>query len=628
MVLCATNYLLKNAQGAFKINQLDLEQFMRYKTVTRKKPSRRDNMNWYRIDLHIHTLASHDYLEPNVSYLDILQKAELCGLDIIAFTDHNTVAGIGSLHRELEELHLLEQLKRIRPEERQQLEEYRRLSDKILLLPGFELTATFGFHVLGIFPPETSVRELEHILLNLRVPPDLLDVGSTEVGATVDVLTAYRVINEAGGIVIAAHANSTHGVAMQGFNFGGQTKIAYTQDPNLHVLEVTDLESRRRYSTANFYNGSKPEYPRRMHCIQGSDAHRVNHEASDRNRLGVGGRITEVRLPERSFTALKSLFIGNDFSRTRPFRPTQAPFDHVLAARQQGTNIVQAFHESMHRRGGYLSTILCDICAFANTNGGTLYVGVSNNPNQPAVGVTKPNEVIDTIRLEVEKRITPPLDIQFVRQETQGKKIIQISVPMGGDPPYAIDENKVYVRDETDTNLAVRDEIVALVRRNLKTDTSSISSGSSLEMTTSSEDGLPQPEETTNEVESSLSGSPKTGVEIAFREERKGKTYYSLRDLRNGNIVHNVTKKSARKLWQYAINEYETNSVDANRISWQDDVGLWKKQQRGVQVRFDLAQRDKDGKIRVYYGVTYDGIDGRWQNLLDTTEATIVDSKP
>jgi hypothetical protein len=288
---------------------------------------------------------------------------------------------------------------------------------------------------------------------------------------------------------------------------------------------------------------------------------------------------------------------------------------------------VQAFHESMHRRGGYLSTILCDICAFANTNGGTLYVGVSNNPNQPAVGVTKPNEVIDTIRLEVEKRITPPLDIQFVRQETQGKKIIQISVPMGGDPPYAIDENKVYVRDETDTNLAVRDEIVALVRRNLKTDTSSISSGSSLEMTTSSEDGLPQPEETTNEVESSLSGSPKTGVEIAFREERKGKTYYSLRDLRNGNIVHNVTKKSARKLWQYAINEYETNSVDANRISWQDDVGLWKKQQRGVQVRFDLAQRDKDGKIRVYYGVTYDGIDGRWQNLLDTTEATIVDSK-
>ena len=88
-------------------------------------------------------------------------------------------------------------------------------------------------------------------------------------------LTSYRMINDAGGIVIAAHANSTHGVAMRGFDFGGQTKIAYTQDPYLHALEVTDLERRGRGTTANFFNGTKPEYPRRMHCIQGSDAHRL-----------------------------------------------------------------------------------------------------------------------------------------------------------------------------------------------------------------------------------------------------------------------------------------------------------------------------------------------------------------
>ena len=75
-------------------------------------------------------------------------------------------------------------------------------------------------------------------------------------------LTAYRVINEAGGICIAAHANSSHGVAMRGFDFGGQTKIAYTQDPNLHCLEVTDLTSRSRTATQRFFDGTKSEYPR------------------------------------------------------------------------------------------------------------------------------------------------------------------------------------------------------------------------------------------------------------------------------------------------------------------------------------------------------------------------------
>jgi len=67
-------------------------------------------MEWYRVDLHIHTPGSNDYQEPNISYLDILQKAESCNLDIIAFTDHNTVAGIRKLREEIDGLALLEQL--------------------------------------------------------------------------------------------------------------------------------------------------------------------------------------------------------------------------------------------------------------------------------------------------------------------------------------------------------------------------------------------------------------------------------------------------------------------------------------------------------------------------------------
>jgi len=198
------------------------------------------SQQWRRVDLHLHTPASADYEEPKVSYLDILKQAADRGLDIIAFTDHNTVAGYKGMEQEIADLKMLERLERLRSEEKQKLDEYRRLRQKVLVLPGFEFTATFGFHVLAIFPENTPIRELEYILLELNIPPDKLDDGSVEVGASSDVLTTYRTVDQAGGIVIAAHANTGNGVAMRGFDFGGQTRIAFTQDRHLHALEVTD----------------------------------------------------------------------------------------------------------------------------------------------------------------------------------------------------------------------------------------------------------------------------------------------------------------------------------------------------------------------------------------------------
>ena len=128
-------------------------------------------MQWCTIDLHLHTPASSDFQQPEVTFLDMLQRAEARGLDIIAFTDHNTVAGYRRMQEEIQQLELLEKLNRLLPEEIARLNEYRRLLDKILVLPGFEFTATFGFHILAIFPPEKPAREIEHLLIDLNIPP-------------------------------------------------------------------------------------------------------------------------------------------------------------------------------------------------------------------------------------------------------------------------------------------------------------------------------------------------------------------------------------------------------------------------------------------------------------------------
>jgi hypothetical protein len=544
------------------------------------------------VDLHLHTPASVDFLEPGVSYLDILRQAASKGVEVIAFTDHNTVAGYRAMVEEIKQLELLEQLGRLSDTEQQQLKEYRRLREQVLVLPGFEFTATLGFHILGIFSPDMDVRELEFILRQLNIPLDKLDAGSGEVGATADVLTAYQVIDGAGGIVIAAHANSNHGVAMRGLGFGGQTRIAYTQDPHLHALEVTDLEKKGRRTTARFFDGSRPEYPRRMRCIQGSDNHRLVQDPRDPKHLGVGDRVTEVLLPEISFEDLREVFRGNDFARTRPYRPAKAPVDYIQAAWEEGATIVQDFHAGYTRRGGRLYAILADVCAFANTNGGTLYVGISDDPKEQPPGVSNPSRLVKTLQEEVERRITPPLAVTVDVQETRGVKVVRVAVPRGDDPPYAIDDSKIYVRGEAETGLAVRDEIVGLVMR---------ARGGAVVMPVAEPGSHIEP--------------PRTGVEIVETEERKGTLYHTMRDLRNGNMVKNVTRKSARRLWHYAIAQAEERPVDESAVDWHGDLGVLKRREHSGRARYDLIQRD-NGKLRVYYGVTEDGIHGEWARLV------------
>lgn len=591
-----------------------------------KKDNTRSPMKWFAMDLHLHTPASSDYQEPSASYLDILRRAEARGLDIIGFADHNTAAGYRHMQEEIERLGWLRSLKRILPEEEQRLKEYERLLAKILVLPGFEFTATFGFHIMGLFAPDKPIREIEHILLDLNIPAAQLELGSVTVGASADVLTAYRAIREAGGLAIAAHANSSSGVAMRGFNFGGQTKIAYTQDANLHALEITDLEKRGRFSTAGFFSGAKPEYPRRMHCIQGSDAHRLDNDPHHRNNLGVGGRVTEVLLPEASFAALKDLFEGNDFARTRPRQAKQqakvAEFDFVRSAREEGNNIVQQFQESL--RGANLQQAIADICAFANTNGGTLFVGLSEDTRRPVVGVRNPQQTIRLLQQEISKRISPELHCTVDAQQTAGKTIVRVIVPRGEERPYAIEDSKIYIRAEGETGLAVRDEIVRLIAKaepfeapEPKATQARRAKKQPRKAGRKAPATVPAAGRPKIEAPPPAQNAPHTGVEVVSVEERAGVPYYVVRDLRNGMLVNNVTEKSARKLWHYAIQEFAAlpKELAQHRVDWRGDFGLLKQYSQHKQTRYDFVQR-VNGGLRYYFGVTEDGVHGGWRQFV------------
>ena len=641
---------------------------------------------WYRIDLHLHTPGSSDYQEPGISYLDILRRAELRGLDIIAFTDHNTVSGYRAMRAEIEQLELFERLERATLEERHRLADYRRLLDKILVLPGFEFTATFGFHILGVFPPDMPVRRIEHILLSLNIPPEAIDEGSSNVGASSDVLAAYRAINDAGGIVIAAHVNTAHGVAMRGFDFGGQTRIAYTQDPYLHALEVTDLEYGGRSATLRFFDGRHAEYPRRMRCVQGSDAHRLaRDERSDKN-LGIGDRTTQVNMDECTFEALREVFRSVDFARTRPYRgPAVEVYDTVQLAREKGATANVAFHPVLNDLA--LPAIAADVCALANGGGGTIYVGTSADPIEVPKGIEHISHAVESIRSTLMRTLTPHVPVKIEPMETQHRVILRVQVEHGEKCPYAIDGSRIYVRTGAATTLAERDRIVALVMQNAQPGNGSPALAAVATTTAPARTDAARPGHTPRpqrepaqqrpQAQNSSSargrmtdsrrsppartnrpmpapmddlsngvalppddlgygddlppmaapvkpsrpgreapgtgGAPHNGVEIIGTETRKGEQYHIMRDMRNGSIVKNVTRNSARQLWQYAIIERETRTLDASSIRWAGDFGLVKRYRRGGSVRYDLAMRDKDtAALRVFYGVTDSGLSGAW----------------
>jgi hypothetical protein len=571
------------------------------------------------------------------------------------------VRGYADMWREIEDLELLEYLKRLEPAEAERLAEYRRLLDQILVLPGFEFTATFGFHILAIFPEGTSVRLMEHLLLLLGVPEEKF--GSGEVGATSDVLRVYETLADHGALVIGAHVNSTHGVAMQGLRFGGQTKIAYTQDPHLHALEVTDLAlGPHRRSTARFFNGSKPEYPRQMHCIQGSDAHRLTPDPERESHLGIGDRATEALLPEVSFDALKALFGSSHFDRTRPLVAT--PADPVKAARLEGNSETQSFHESFSTKRTGISHVLRDVVAFANSGGGTIFVGASAAEKRPVHGVEEAETAADSLRAEIAAQVMPPVEAAVEIVASDGKDVLVVSVAEGREKPHALLPSTILVRHGAESEAASRDEIVAMVTANAAMTGAAGSVAAVAEhrrpgsngngraslgsVPDKARDATPRPhggesgrrngnreldqlDDATSAlpVQTGAPGldvyeeaveadpvAPTTGVEVVHAYEQEGVVYYTLRDLRDHKLIHNLTRDTDRRLFRSAIAQHEEQAVDEEKVRWQGDFGLWRTYRpRGGERRYHLVYAG-DGDLRVFYGVSEAGMDGPWQAFL------------
>jgi hypothetical protein len=95
-----------------------------------------------------------------------------------------------------------------------------------------------------------------------------------------------------------------------------------------------------------------------------------------------------------------------------------------------------------------------------------------------------------------------------------------------------------------------------------------------------------------------------------------------MRDLRNRTTVHNVTRHSARRLWHYAILQHEHGEPALAEVLWHPElpIGLWRRGHRAGAMRYDLVMRRPDGSLSIYYGVTEEGLQGPWRDLVLMSE--------
>ena len=221
---------------------------------------------WWRVDLHAHSSASRDFSRPNGGERDStawVEAAAGAGLDAIAITDHDTGAGISAIQ-----------------------DAAGTVADAPILLPGVEIRAGGGVHLLAVMDPACGPEHIADLLSRAGVPVDTRGQDSARSRLTVE-----QILDEFGkdALILGAHVNGPKGILQA---LGGQERLGVLGNPNLAAVEVdpaADLDG-------TWLDGSKSEVGRRVSQVWASDAHSLEE---------VGRRFTWVKMTRPDIEGLR-----------------------------------------------------------------------------------------------------------------------------------------------------------------------------------------------------------------------------------------------------------------------------------------------------------------------------------
>ena len=122
--------------------------------------------------------------------------------------------------------------------------------------------------------------------------------------------------------------------------------------------------------------------------------------------------------------------------------------------------------ENIEFKAQFTEDIYKEVIAFANTDGGIVYVGIDNNGN--AVGLTDVDQEYTRITNVIRDAIMPDVTM-FVRFTIQENKVVRITVSEGTNKPYylkgkGLKPSGVYVRQGTSSVPASPEQIRQMIK--------------------------------------------------------------------------------------------------------------------------------------------------------------------
>lgn len=122
--------------------------------------------------------------------------------------------------------------------------------------------------------------------------------------------------------------------------------------------------------------------------------------------------------------------------------------------------------ENIEFKVGFTEEIYKEVIAFANTNGGVIYVGVDNDGN--VVGLTDVDHETTRITNGIRDAIMPDVTM-FVRYTIQKNKVVCITVSEGTNKPYylkakGLKSSGVYIRQGTSSAPASAEQIRRMIK--------------------------------------------------------------------------------------------------------------------------------------------------------------------
>ena len=237
---------------------------------------------WYKFDFHIHTPASDDYKEPNISPENWLKHAMESNLDCVAITDHNSGEWIDRLKNKNDDL----KTSLNKPEW------YRDLT----IFPGFEITIGESYqrvHLLALFDPSLNLQEITSILGACGI---LNEFGNSDVSTIKSFADTVSEITNAGGIAIPAHIDQTKGLLENHNSLNREIKKSLEV---VHALEVCEIN--------DFTNRMEPQLQTAVKIlakVRGSDAH---------NPSDIGRHFTWIKMSRPTIEGLKLALGDHEF---------------------------------------------------------------------------------------------------------------------------------------------------------------------------------------------------------------------------------------------------------------------------------------------------------------------------